>query len=70
MYDGDHLRVWVSVEESLRIYRSAPLLFNSYDRCSGPRCNVAHATSKDPVYPDDHHIARFDEIDERGFHSR
>ena len=66
---GYYLRVWVSVEETLRINCSAPLLFYSCYCGASSLCYVAHSVAEDAIHSDHNLIARIYEVDECSFHA-
>jgi len=58
------------VEEGLRIDRLAPGRLDPDHLGTAPPRDLAHALAEHTVDPDDHGVARFDEVDEARLHTR
>ena len=70
VHDGDDLRRWMSVEQTLRIDGRPPFGVDTHHVGAAPRRDIAHALTEDAVHPDDDDIARPDDVHERRFHTR
>src|SRR5436853_3927898 len=71
MYNRKHTRprLFQSVFDLIHVYGAAPFRSNGCWLSAGTSDDIEHAFAEDSVNADDGFVARFQHVDERGFHS-